>query len=202
MATIEKNHFNPVEFNEGFILLGSIDKTNFYFQYLRKSSFTYGEYQNELILKKGETIKETLFEIDLEKMLLFIYSGKSQSDFLVRKLEAICGDLFTPFEIDFAKVFDLLRKSKYICRIEQIEIANFKYKDFLMGKYTANIQEETTFRNIMNEYGLSVMKVVLSIEDYDGNFSLVKINKAGSFLFESYSENNSDILRYAVLNFL
>jgi hypothetical protein len=125
---IGKNVFDPIKSDEGFILLDSNKKTKFYFQYLRKSTFTYTEYQNRLILKKGETVKETFFEIDLENMFLIIYAGKSQSEFLIRKLEPICEVSFISIDIEFSKVFDLLKQSKYICRIEQVEIANFNYK--------------------------------------------------------------------------
>jgi hypothetical protein len=94
VAEIEKHRFSPLNNSEGFVLLESVDKNEFYFQYLRKITITYGDYQNEFIKKKGETIKETFFKIDLKQMLILIYAGKSQSDFLIRKLENICGDSF------------------------------------------------------------------------------------------------------------
>lgn len=199
---IKKSTFDPTKSDEGFILLDSINKTNFYFQYLRKSSFTYTEYQNKLILKKGETIKETFFEIDLENMFLLIYAGKSQSEFLIRKLELICEVFFISIDIEFSKIFNLLKQSKYICRIEQVEIANFNYNNLLVGKYIAKVQEESVLQKILKEHYKNITKIVISIEDYDNNMYLIKISKNSSFFFNSISENNYEILRFITSNLL
>lgn len=199
---IEKKAFDPEKSDEGFILLDSNNKTKFYFQYLRKSTFTYTEFKNKLILKKGETIKETFFEIDLDNMFLIIYAGKSQSEFLIRKLEPICGISFISIVIEFSKIFDLLKQSKYICRIEQVEIANFNYKDLLIGKYIAKVQDENILMKIIYEEGRNIAKVVISVEDYDDNIYSVKIYKNFSFTFDSCSENNSDILRFVMSHLL
>jgi len=197
---IEKTIYDPIKSDEGFILLDSINETNFYFQYLRKSSFTYTEYQNKLILKKGETIKETFFEIDLENMYLIIYAGKAQSEFLIRKLEPICEVSFISIDIEFSRIFDLLKQSKYICRIEQVEIDNFNHNDLLIGKYITKIQEENLLQIIINEYRKNISKLVISIDDYDTNRYLIKISRNSSFFFDSISEHNYEVLRFIMSN--
>ncbi|KXS41709.1 hypothetical protein HWN40_06945 [Methanolobus zinderi] len=198
---IKKHSFSPSDSKDGFVLLESSNDV-FLFQYLRKINYTYGDFQGELIQRKGETIKDHIFEINLDSMLLIIYAGKSQSDFLVRKLENICGNSFISVEIEFAKILEIMKKSTFISRMEQVELKNFQCNSSLVGRYIPNVYDYELFKDIIEKYCNNLLKVTLSFESYQGDTITLTIGKDSSFLFRSYSENNSKILTYVLSNLL
>ncbi|MCQ1536134.1 hypothetical protein FTO70_10670 [Methanosarcina sp. KYL-1] len=190
--------FNPLISDEGFSLLSNNSDKLFCFQYLREVPITYGEYNNGYCKRTEKVIRETNFQLDLENKMMIIFSGKKQSDFLLKRLSNIFGISFYVLEIDFQKLLNLLTNSKFIVRSEQAVINGFNYGDLMVGKYIANIKDKEILLSVIAKYGKKVEKIKLSLESYDGNTSSITIHKNGSFLFKNCRKDNIDIIIHFV----
>lgn len=193
--------FDPMESEEGFLFLSEEDKA-FQIKYLRKFSFTYGDYDNGYIKKTQQIIKETDFELDLGSNLLITFSGKSECNFFIRRFVSNFGSLVSPTYVDFLNIIDLFTDSKYIFRAEQIVINGFVYDQFVSGKYFAEIKDTDVFINILNKHKNKIERIKLCIEDYDGNSSIVSIYQSGRFSFNKVEDKNRDILNYLISKLL
>lgn len=193
--------FDPMESEEGFLFLSEQDNT-FQIKYLRKFSFTYGDYDHGYIKKTQQIIKETDFELDLDSNLLITFSGKSECSFFIRRFISSFGSVFSPTHVDFSNVIDLFTDSKYIFRAEQLVINGFVYDHFVSGKYFAEVKDTDVFINILKKYRDNVEKIKLCVEDYDGNSSIVSIDQSGRFTFNKLEEKNRDILNYLISKLL
>ena len=190
--------FDPIESEEGFLFLSEEDAKIFHFKYLRKFSFTYGDYDQGYVRKTQQIIKETDFELDLDNDLLIIFSGKSECNFFVRRFISNFGSLVSSINIDFSNVLDLFTDSKYIFRAEQVVINGFVYDQIISGKYFAEVKDTDVFIYLLNKYRNNVEKIKLSVEGCDGDSSIVSIDRSGGFKFNKLGENNRNILSYLI----
>lgn len=191
---IKNQTFDPIVSDEGFVLKETCFDSVFNFQYLRKVPFTYGEFNNGFITKTDTVIKETNFQIDMTKKIIVIFSGKRQSDFLLKKISTIFKISFISLDLNFLKLIDLIDDPKFIVRSEQIVINGFNYHDLMVGKYIANIKDKEILKTVIKKYQHNVEKIKLSFEDYNENISHVKIHRNGSFVFNNNREENIGII--------
>lgn len=182
------NSFDLYESNDSFLYIGTFESNIFDFKYLRKAKITYGKYEDGYIQEKREVIKETNFQIDLQRNILIIFASKFQSNFLIRRLESKLNLLIPSFEIRFSKIFSLFVHSSFITRSEQAVIENFEYGETLIGTYIANIHDNESLKDIIELYGNNVQKIKLSIQDCDENITHISIDKSGNFVFTGCNE--------------
>lgn len=190
--------FNPLTSNEGFSLLDRPSEGIFYFQYLRKVLITYGEYDIGYVKKTEEVIKETNFQIDLNKRIIIVFSGEKQSDFLLNKISLVFKESFLVLNLNFLKLLNLFENPNFIVRSEQVVINGFNYHNLMVGKYIANIKEKEILEDVLKKYENNVGKIKLSFEDYDGNISSITINRNGTFVFNNFREENMKIITYFI----
>lgn len=195
---IMNNSFDPLISDEGFLSQETYLDKIFYFQYLRKVPITYGEYDNGYLKKTETVIKETNFQIDFNKKMIVIFSGKKQSDFLLKKISNIFKIPFFTLDLNFLKLLDLVEDPRFIVRSEQVVINGFNYHDLMVGKYIANIKDKEILKTVIKKYQNNVEKIKLSFEDYNGNVSVITINRNGSFVFNNSQEENIEIILYFV----
>lgn len=198
ICKIKNKSFDPIISDEGFLLQETYLDKIYCFQYLRKVPITYGEYENGYLTKTETVIKETNFQIDFSKKVIVIFSGKKQSDFLLKKISTIFKMSFFNLNLNFLKLLDLVEDPQFIVRSEQIVINGFNYHDLMVGKYIADIKDKEILKTVIKKYQNNVEKIKLSFEDYNGNISYVKIDRNGSFMFNNTREENIKIIFYFI----
>lgn len=192
------NSFDLNNSHDTFLYIGNFESNVFDFKYLRKSNITYGKYENQYFQEKREIIKEINFQVDLQKKILIIFTGKLQSSFVIRRLESILNLLIPFLEIEFYKIFNLFVYSKFIARSEQASILNFEHNQHLIGTFIVAIHDNESLKNIISEYGNNIQKIKFSIQNSDEKVTYITIDKSGNFLFTGYNEQNKEILDFFI----
>lgn len=197
---IKNTSFDPLASNEGYLFLGYSDN-NYIFEYLRKVPITYGDYENGYVTKKRTVVKETTFHINLERMVIVIFSGQKDSAFFIRRFINNFGVLISNLDIDFLDILKCFALSEYTLRSEQATINGFVYNDLIVGTYIANITDMEVFKRILKKYD-GIRKINVCVEHYDADVSKISIDKNGSFRFNNISGKNNEILDFLILKML
>ncbi|WP_135604940.1 hypothetical protein [Methanococcoides sp. NM1] len=197
---MRKDEFIPSEVDEGYLFLEKSEYDTYIFKYLNKVTLIHTEYNGNFTKKTDYDIKETIFEIDLKNSFMIVYSGKSQSDYFMRRLFKKIGYFDSFISINFIHFLSMLKQSNYIVQSEEAVINGFTHNEILIGKYIASIKSLDILHHVLNSYTNKVVKIKLQLEDQNENVSILSIDKSGSFTFNSFDKNNEYLLKYCILN--
>lgn len=202
IAEMKEYTFDPINKDDGFLILDSSYDNVFYIQYLYKMPITYGQYDGSFVKKTEYTVKEITFELNLNNGILIVFSGSSLSDYFARKMTNLFKHVIYSYEIHFLDLIDILEKSGFLLRSEQAVINGFVYKDIMVGKYVADVKDMDILKNLILKYGTKVEKIKLDIEDENSNRCTLNIGKNGTFTFNSFREENYEFLKNIVSKML
>lgn len=140
--------------------------------------FINGQIQEDII----EYIKSTKLIIHIEKKVLILYSGKSYSDFICRRIKSAIAFDVKSKKIDFLKLFKFFQKESVSYEPLKIKINNFINEPYMIASIDASINMKEKFLDLIQNHTENVMSLKIKLEDFGdveitNDFSLIVYNQ-------------------------
>jgi hypothetical protein len=141
--------------------------------------------------------QEIHFTMDFDYSILYTTGPNSNMPSVRSFLRFIFGTklLFSSIEITPYTTYLQLKKSKVKFSIRNLCIDRFNYKDGAIGKYTAEIYDNSIIKELISEYKEEFSKMVFEINMGDEYF-FAHVFSNGVFGIISYEDNTGDYFNY------